>query len=76
MNTKFEFGKDKESENIVYIRRVAVSSLPEEVQAQVEGVDNLYAVHGADGSRLALVQDRGLAFMLAREHELSPVSAH
>lgn len=74
MNTKFDFGP--EAENTVYIRRVAVDTLPAEVQDQLEGTDDLYAVHGIDGSRLALVKDRNLAFMLARQNELTPVSVH
>ncbi|WP_312528262.1 DUF1150 family protein [Paracoccus sp. (in: a-proteobacteria)] len=76
MNTKFEFGKDTDADNTVYIRRVTVASLPQEVQDQAEGLDSLYAVHGADGSRIALVKDRGVAFMLARDNELTPVSVH
>lgn len=76
MNTKFEFGNDTDADNTVYIRRVTVASLPQEVQDQAEGLDSLYAVHGADGSRIALVKDRGVAFMLARDNELTPVSVH
>ncbi|AGT09534.1 DUF1150 family protein [Paracoccus aminophilus] len=74
MNTKFDFSQ--ETDNTVYIRRVAVATLPQDVRDQVEGVEALYAVHGADGERIALVKDRGLAFMLARENEMSPVSVH
>lgn len=75
MNTKYDFGPEA-VENTVYIRRVAVDSLPQEVQQQVEGIDSLYAVHDAEGARLALVKDRSLAFMLARQNELTPVSVH
>lgn len=75
MNTKYDFGPDM-GQNTVYIRRVAVSTLPPEVRDQVQGIDSLYAVHDAAGERLALVKDRGLAFMLARQNELSPVSVH
>ena len=49
---------------------------PDEVREQVEGLDSLYAVHGIDGERLALVKDRKLAFFLARQHDMSPVSVH
>lgn len=75
MNTKFDFGTEV-ANSTVYIRRVAVNSLPQEVREQVDGIENLYAVHDAEGARLALVKDRGLAFMLARENELTPVSVH
>lgn len=74
MNTKFDFGP--ETGNLVYIRPVAVSTLPLDVQEQAGGQETLYAVHGEDGERLALVRERGLAFILARQNELSPVSVH
>ncbi|MBD9525742.1 DUF1150 family protein [Paracoccus sp. PAR01] len=75
MNEKFDFGPDS-SGNTVYIRRVELASLPDEVREQVEGAEALYAVHGVDGERLALVKDRSMAFMLARQNELEPVSVH
>ncbi|REF67256.1 MULTISPECIES: DUF1150 family protein [Paracoccus] len=75
MNEKFDFGPESAG-NIVYIRRVAMDSLPDEVRRQVPGAEALYAVHGADGERLALVKDRSLAFLLARQNELTPVSVH
>jgi hypothetical protein len=63
---------------IVYVRPVAVSDLPAEVQAEAEGAGLavLYAVHRSDGARLALVADRRMAFALAMQHDLAPVSAH
>jgi hypothetical protein len=61
---------------IVYVRPVPVAELPEEVQSQVPGVDNLYAVHSEDGERLALVKNRELAFVLARQNDLAPVNVH
>jgi hypothetical protein len=78
MNEKFDFGTklNDSTGNTVYIRRVAMDTLPEEVRRQAPGVDALYAVHGVDGVRLALVKERSLAFLLARQNELTPVSAH
>ncbi len=75
MNTKFRNLPESDG-NIVYIRRVEVDSLPDELRSQAPGMDSLYAVHGMDGERLALVKDRKLAFFLARQHDLSPVSVH
>lgn len=75
MNHKYDFGPEVPG-NTVYIRRVTIDSLPDEVRRQLPGLDALYAVHGADGERLALVRDRSLAFILARQNELSPVSVH
>ncbi|WP_295043830.1 DUF1150 family protein [uncultured Paracoccus sp.] len=75
MDTKFDFG-GTDADKTVYIRQVETSSLPVAVQEQLEGIDSLYAVHDADGERLALVKERSLAFMLARQNELMPVSVH
>ncbi|GAB1478539.1 DUF1150 family protein [Paracoccaceae bacterium] len=61
---------------IVYVRPVAVAELPDEVRAQIGGLDTVYSVHRADGERLALVADRNLAFVLARQHDFAPVSVH
>ena len=75
MDTKFDFG-DAGIRNTVYIREVETSTLPHEIREQVPGVQTMYAVHDADGERLALVKERALAFMLARQNELTPVSVH
>lgn len=61
---------------IVYVRPVAVSDLPQEVQAQIGGLSTVYSVNRPDGERLALVADRALAFVLARQHEMDPVNVH
>jgi hypothetical protein len=61
---------------IVYVRPVAAEDLPDEIRSQLAPGAGLYAVHDADGQRLALVRDRGLAFVLARQNDLAPVSVH
>jgi hypothetical protein len=60
---------------IVYIREVPASELPAETRARI-GDAPLYAIHDSVGNRLALVADRDLAFVVARQHEMTPVSAH
>lgn len=75
MDVKYDFGPDAEN-RIVYVRKVAVKDLPSDVQAQAGGLDSLYAVHRADGEQLALVRDRALAFALARQNDLAPVTVH
>lgn len=75
MYEQFDFGQEAKS-RIVYVREVAVSDLPQDVQEQAEGVDVLYAVHSADGERLALVKERSLAFILARQNDFAPVTVH
>lgn len=62
--------------NIVYVRPVAVADLPQAVREQAEGLDMIYAVHRENGERVALVRDKGLAFMLALQNDMAPVSVH
>lgn len=61
---------------IVYVRPVPVEELPEDVQAQAEGLSVLYALHAPDGARIALVRDRASAFTLARQNDMAPVNVH
>ena len=74
MNEKYEFEAGEPP--IVYVKTVEVADLPEEVQAEAEGLDLLYAVHDAEGQQLALVADRRMAFALARQNDYAPVSLH
>ncbi|SFS21906.1 DUF1150 family protein [Yoonia litorea] len=74
MDTKFDL--EKISQNIVYVKPVVTADLPTEVQDQVGDLDQIYAVHNASGEQLALVADRKLAFHLAREHKMEPVTLH
>ncbi|UOA28066.1 DUF1150 family protein [Pseudosulfitobacter sp. DSM 107133] len=62
--------------NIVYVKTIDVSDLPQDVQEQAEGLDHLYAVHDAQGTQIALVADRKMAFVLARQNDLAPQAVH
>lgn len=75
MDTKFE-GLPEGEGRIVYVRPVLVADLPAEVQAHAGGLTTIYALHDADGDRLALVKDRALAFVLARANDMAPVNVH
>ena len=75
MDTPYDFD-DLNKDRLVYIRPVEVSELPEEMRDQAMGRDQVYAVHSADGLRLALVKDRKLAFALARQNDFAPVNVH
>lgn len=75
MDTKYEFNSN-EAPAIVYVRPVDVKDLPEEMREQAGDRTTLYAVHTVDGERLALVGDRKLAFMLARQNNMNPVAVH
>jgi len=58
---------------IVYVRSIDVAEIPEAARM---GATALYAIHDESGARLAVVADRDLAFVVARQHEMTPVSVH
>ena len=51
-------------QDIAYIKRVMVND--------VAG----YAVHAADGTQIAVLPDRQVAFATVRQHDLEPLSVH
>ncbi|WP_428543508.1 DUF1150 family protein [Profundibacter sp.] len=73
MDTPFDFGIKG---NIVYIKPVDVADLPKEVRDEVGDLKQMYAVFSAEGEQLALVRDRNMAFFLARQNDLAPVTVH
>jgi hypothetical protein len=75
MDVKYD-GLPEGEIKLVYVRPVAVAGLPDAVRAQIGPVETVYSVHGADGVQLALVANRALAFALARQNEMLPVSVH
>ncbi len=75
MDERYEIA-DENVGNIVYIRSVSVLDLPDEVREQAGDLTELYAVHNTEGERLALVRDRDLAFVVARQNDMAPVSVH
>jgi hypothetical protein len=68
--------------NLVYVRPVkAAEILADTPLDQIQGFDlkpdqTLYAVHRADGARLAVLGDKDSAVAAAIAHELAPVSVH
>lgn len=74
MQTPYDFGADQG--RTVYVKAVPVADLPAEVRQHVQGRDQLYAVHASDGQQLALVADRRMAFILARQNDYRPVAVH
>ena len=66
--------------NTVYVREVGVAELkgsgvlPDD--ASVPATQKFFALHLADGRRVAVMDDRELAFAAARQHDLEPVSVH
>ena len=61
-----------DGQSIVYIR----VATPEELPSDVEVDGPVYSVHDSSGNRLALAADRSLAFALARQNDLTPMSVH
>ena len=70
--------------DLVYVREVAASEVMDDVAEaagsepviRLDPAQTLYAVHSADGERLAVLADRESAFAAAVAHELEPVSVH
>lgn len=66
--------------NTVYVREVAAEELKGAgvipIDAAIPAKQKFFALHAADGRRVAVLDNRDLAFVAAREHELEPVSVH
>lgn len=74
MNMKFDL--KAMGEDVVYVKSVLKADLPDDMQEQVGDLEILFAVHNTQGEQLALVGDRKLAFHLARENDMQPVTVH
>lgn len=74
MHTPFDFPET--GDRIVYVKAVNVADLPQEVRDDAGELQRLYAVHDAEGQQLALVADRKMAFVLARQNDFAPVAVH
>ena len=74
MDTKFNFADV--GDRVVYVKSVAVSDLPDDVREAAGDREMLFAVHDSDGQQLALVADRKMAFVLARQNDMQPVTVH
>ena len=68
--------------NLVYVRAIKAAEIMADTPVEtIRGFDLkpeqiLYAVHRADGARLAVLGDRDAAIAAALAHELAPVSVH
>ena len=68
--------------DLVYVRPIkAAEIMASTPAAQIQGFQLdpdqiLYAVHRADGERLAVLTDKDSAVAAALAHELAPVSVH
>lgn len=64
--------------NIVYVREVSRAEVKDELpnEAELPLDTKFYAVHAANGTRMAIVDNRDTAFAGARQYDLDPVSVH
>lgn len=68
--------------NLVYVRPIkaaeiiAITPTAQMQSFELDPDQILYAVHRADGERLAVLTDRDAAMAAALAHELAPVSVH
>lgn len=68
--------------DLVYVREISAAEVllgtptPQDNGPRIEPDQILYALHGADGERLAVMLDRETAFAAAVAHALAPVSVH
>ncbi len=74
MNSKQNFADF--GRNIVYVKEIETADLPQDLQAEAGDLETVFSVHNAKGEQLALVANRSLAFHLAREHKMVPVTVH
>ena len=66
--------------DIVYVRELRpeeTEGLPDNaVEDEAGEPRRLFGIHDAEGARLALTDDRDLAFALARQNDKQPLSVH
>ena len=67
--------------DLVYVRPIKASEIiastpAAHIQGDLQPDMILYAVHRADGERLAVLTDKAAAMAAAVAHELAPVSVH
>jgi hypothetical protein len=64
--------------NIVYVREVTAGDIAGDIGSEVDlpADTKLYAVHAANGQRMAVLDDRAAAFAGARQYDLEPLSVH
>ena len=74
--TKHLFEQFGLTSNVVYVKPIPVEDLPGEMLAELNGEEEVFAVHGENGEQVALFTDRELAFSLAEEYDFQACSVH
>jgi len=73
--TKDNLSSSELNDRTVYVSAVNMVDLPEAVAKGISQ-GRVYSLNSSTGDRLALVKDRSLAFVLARQNEFHPVPVH
>ena len=73
--TKDNLSSIELKDRTVYVSAVNVADLPEAVAKGISQ-GRVYSLNSSTGERLALVKDRSVAFVLARQNEFHPVPVH
>jgi len=74
MNNNHMFAKC--DQKIVYIKEIALSDLPDDLDIDDLAEGPVFALHDADGAQLALAANRQVAVHLAHANDLVPVNIH
>ncbi|MEM9809853.1 MAG: DUF1150 family protein [Pseudomonadota bacterium] len=75
-------GSEATDSRVCYVREVFARDVRDDIERELDAkyaFDDdsvLYALHADDGSRIALMSDREIAFAAARQHEMTPFSVH
>ncbi len=51
-------------EDVAFVKRIVVDGVA------------AFAIHAADGTRIAVIPNRDVAFAVVRQHDMEPVSVH
>ena len=62
--------------NMIYLKPVAISDLPEEVRDDAGALETVFSVFNAKGEQVALVANAALAADLAAQNDMQVVSVH
>ena len=62
--------------NIVYLKEMKVSDLPEDVQGELDASKPVFDVFDEEGSQIALVDDVFFAREMAKEHSFNLQTLH
>jgi hypothetical protein len=75
MEVEMQFGADIRRLSPRELGLLGIANVAYVKQVVHEGAE-AFAIHAADGTQMAIIADRNLAFAVVRHHDLEPVSVH